>query len=104
MLQCTKAAANTLDLVREQQGLPDTFGIRLFPAETPQGEVGLGLAFTEVAAEGDEVTEQHGTRLIVAPEIAGPLTDMTLDVVPDPSTDGDAPPQLVLRGPVEEQG
>lgn len=99
MLQCTQAAAETLDQVREQQGLPESFGIRFFPAETPEGEVALGMTFTDAPAAGDEVSEQHGTRLIVAPEIAAHLNEMTLDVVPDPMADGDAPPQLVLRRP-----
>ena len=96
MLQCTQAAAMTLDRVRAEQGLPGTFGVRLFPAEAPEG-VMLGMTFTDTAKEGEEVTEQHGTRLIVAPELASQVADLTLDVVPDPSANGDAPPQLVLR-------
>lgn len=96
MLQCTPAAAQTLVNVREQQGLPDTVGVRLFPAQTPDGSTGLGIELTE-PAEGDQVSEQHGTQLIVAPEIAEQLADMTLDVIPDPTANGDAPGQLVLR-------
>lgn len=97
MLQCTRAAADTLDKVRSQQGLPESFGIRLFPSEVTDGQVGLGLEFAETPAEGDQVTEQHGTRVIVAPEIADELAELTLDVVPDPSSNGNAAPQLVLR-------
>jgi len=97
MLQCTRAAADTLEQVRTQQGLPETFGIRLFPSEVTDGSVGLGLEFAEAPTEGDQVTEQHGTRVIVAPEIAEDLADLTLDVVPDPSANGMGAPQLVLR-------
>lgn len=105
MLQCTPAAAATLEQVREQNAIPTDVGIRLFPARSPEGEVTLGIDFTEPAAD-DQVTEQHGTTLIVAAEISEQLADFTLDVVPDPSTDGAAPPQLVLRpsdeSPTEE--
>lgn len=97
MLQCTRAAADTLDQVRSQQGLPESFGVRLFPSEVSDGRVGLGLEFAEAPAEGDQVTEQHGTRVIVAPEIAEDLSELTLDVVPDPSANGNGAPQLVLR-------
>lgn len=97
MLQCTRAAADTLEQVRSQQGLPEGVGIRLFPSEVTDGRVGLGLEFADTPAEGDQVTEQHGTRVIVAPEIAEELADLTLDVIPDPSSNGQSAPQLVLR-------
>lgn len=97
MLQCTPAAAATLEEVRQQNAIPGDFGIRLFAARSPEGDVGLGVDFAEQPAEGDEVTEQHGTKLIVAPEISEQLSSLILDVVPDPSANGDAPPQLVLR-------
>lgn len=97
MLQCTPAAAATLDQVREQQGLPENYGLRLFPAQATDGQVTLGLGFAEAPEEGDQVDEQHGTRLFVAPEIADELAEMSLDIEPDPSQNGDAGPQLVLR-------
>ena len=101
MLECTPAAAATLEEVRKQNDLPDDVGVRLFPAQNPDGEVGLGIDFAPPAA-GDEVTEQHGTTLIVAPEINDQLSELTLDVVPDPSSDGDGAPQLVLRPSAEQ--
>ncbi|MEX2660051.1 MAG: hypothetical protein WD232_10170 [Acidimicrobiales bacterium] len=97
MLQCTPAAASTLRGVKEQQGVPDTFALRIYPAQTGEGEVTLGLGFTEHAEEGDEVTEEHGTRMFVSGDIADQLSGMALDVVPDPSQDGEQAPQLVLR-------
>jgi iron-sulfur cluster assembly protein len=101
MLQCTPAAAATLDQVREEQGLPDTVGLRVYPAQSPDGQATLGLGFTEEPQAGDQVGEQHGTRLFVAPEIADQLSDMALDVEPDPTLDGGASPQLVLRPTAE---
>lgn len=96
MLQCTPAAARSLDEARSQRGLPDSCGPRLFPVETPEGAVGLGVELTE-PVEGDQVVDQHGTRLILAPEIVDQLAEMTLDVEPDPTSNGDVPAQLVLR-------
>lgn len=97
MIQCTRAAAATLDQARAEQGIPPEFGVRLFAAKSPRGEVGLGLEFRPEPAEGDEVAEQFGTRIMVAPEVAEQLAELTLDVVPDPSSNGDRTPQLVLR-------
>jgi Fe-S cluster assembly iron-binding protein IscA len=95
MLQCTPAAAATLEEVRRQNDLPDEFGVRVFAAQSPEGEVGLGIDFAQPVA-GDEVTEQHGTTLIVASDLQEQLAELTLDVVPDPAANGGAP-QLVLR-------
>jgi iron-sulfur cluster assembly protein len=97
MLQCTPAAAATLDQVREAQGLPETAGLRIFPAQTPGGDVSLGLGFAESPEDGDQVGEAHGTKLFVAPELADDLAEMALDIQPDPSLDGKGEPQLVLR-------
>jgi Fe-S cluster assembly iron-binding protein IscA len=100
MLTCTPAAAASLEEVRKQNLYPDELGVRIFPAQSPEGEVGLGIDFAQ-PAEGDRVTEQHGTTLIVDPELDEQLAELTLDVVPDPSGNGNASPQLVLR-PREE--
>ena len=102
MLHCTPAAATTLKGVKEQQGIPDSFALRVFPAQVSEGEVALGIGFADRPEEGDAVTEEHGTRLFVAGEIAEQLSGMALDVVPDPSSNGSESPQLVLRQqPVE---
>ena len=96
MLTCTPAAAASLEEVRKQNLYPDELGVRIFAAQTPEGEVGLGIDFAP-PAEGDRVTEQHGTTLIVDPELDEQLSELTLDVVPDPAGNGNASPQLVLR-------
>lgn len=97
MLQCTPTAAATLDEVRRSNELPDDVGVRLAASRSPEGEVGLSISFTDTPIEGDQVTHQHGTTLIVASEVSDELDGMTLDVVPDAEADGDAAPQLVLR-------
>ena len=97
MLQCTPAAAAVLDEARRRNSLPDTFGVRVFAAQSPQGEVGLGIDFVEEPAANDQVTHQHGTKLMVAPEVSAELEELTLDVRSDPSADGQAPAELVLR-------
>ncbi len=99
MLQCTPAAAATLEQVRQQNQIPDGHGVRLFPAPTPQGEVGLGIDFTDAPEADDAVTEQHGTTLMVASDISDQLDGLMLDVAPDPSENGNGEPQLVLRSP-----
>lgn len=97
MLQCTPAAAATLRTVREHNEIPADLGVRLFAAPSPEGGVGLGVDLAGQPAAGDQVTEQHGTTLIIDPAIAEQLADMTLDVVPDPTQNGESAPQLLLR-------
>jgi Fe-S cluster assembly iron-binding protein IscA len=84
VLQLTHAAAVELAGTRRAQGLPDTAGIRVFGQPTPQGELTLGVAFVEVPAEDDQITERDGTRLFVAPEVADPLAGAALDVQQTP--------------------
>jgi Fe-S cluster assembly iron-binding protein IscA len=99
MLQCTPAAAATLEAVRQHNDIPEGHGVRLFPAPAPEGEVGLGVDFAAAPEADDVVTEQHGTTLMVAADISEQLDGLLLDVVPDPTADGAGAPQLVLRSP-----
>lgn len=84
MLQLTSAAATQVAQARQSQGLPETFGLRIFGEQRAEGGVELGLAFAEVPAEDDQVTEQEGTRLFLAPEVVGPLASAALDVEETP--------------------
>ena len=102
MIHCTRAAAANLDQVREQQGILSDFGVRLFAARCPQGEVGSGLELAPAPVKGGVVVEQFRTRLMVAPEVADQLGDVTLDVVHDPSPNGNGTAQLVIRLPGEQ--
>lgn len=97
MLQFTQTAANRLQQARSQQGLPDTYGVRVYAAKTAQDEMALAIGFAEAPAEGDLVARQHEPPLFVSGEIAEQLSDVEIDVVPDPSSDGHGKPQLVLR-------
>jgi Fe-S cluster assembly iron-binding protein IscA len=84
MLQLTSAAAAQLVQARELQGLPETFGLRVFGEPQPNGEISLALTFVEVPAEDDQVSEQEGTRVFVAPEVVEPLATAALDVEETP--------------------
>lgn len=97
MLQCTQTAARSLQELRRSQGIPDTFGVRVFASQTPEGEAALAIGFADRPAEGDQVDEQHGTRVFVAQEVAEELDQVELDLAPDVSGNGTHPSQLVLR-------
>ena len=97
MFQLTQTAATTLEHVRRQQQIPDGYGLRISGTQTPAGDIGLELAFAEAPAPSDSVAEQHGTRLFLAEEVAGPLSDIALDAAPGGAgADGELP-ELVLR-------
>ncbi|HMC52116.1 MAG TPA: hypothetical protein VKI64_05090 [Acidimicrobiales bacterium] len=93
MLKLTETAADRIEQVRRGQGLPDSFGVRVSGAAVPDGKVALQVAFSDGPVEGDQVAEQHGTQVFVAPDVAEPLTDAELDVESG-AADG---VQLVLR-------
>src|SRR5437660_11430042 len=83
MLQLTHAAAVEVAEARQAQGVPDTFGLRVYGEQRPGG-LALGLTFVEVPAEDDQVTEQEGTKVFLAAEVAGPLSSAALDVEQTP--------------------
>jgi Fe-S cluster assembly iron-binding protein IscA len=91
MFQLTHAAALKVADVRRTQGVPDTAGLRVFEQARSNGERSFGLAFSEAPAEDDEVSEQEGTRVFLAPEVAAPLARSALDVESTPEG-----PKLVL--------
>jgi Fe-S cluster assembly iron-binding protein IscA len=80
MLQVTHGAAALLTELRDGQDVPDTYGVRVFPEAAEPGEVTIGLGFTDAPAEGDQVTEQDGLKVYVAPELATPLEGAAIDV------------------------
>ena len=91
MLHVTQAAASQLAELRQSQGYPENFGARVFGHPATEGEIALRLTFAEVPAEDDQVTEQAGTKVFVAPEVAEPLAASALDV-----EETQAGPQLVI--------
>ena len=92
MLEITKSAAALLTELREGQEVPDSYGVRVFPEAAQPGEVTIGLGFAEQPAAGDQVTEQDGMKVFVAPELAAPLEDAAIDV-----TQEDGAARLVFR-------
>lgn len=91
MLQVSDSAVSVLQEARTNQEVPDSFGVRVFAQADETGQAGLALAFAEEPAEGDHVTEQSGTEIYVAPELAEPLAESRLDVEDTPEG-----PQLAL--------
>lgn len=84
MLQVTSQAAQTLNRAREKEGLPESFGVRIFAAPDPsanshQASV-YGFGFVEGPQDGDAVGQTDGTPYFVAPEVADSLDDVVLDV------------------------
>ncbi len=91
LLQVTESAVNALEEARAAQEVPDTFGVRVFAQADESGEAALALAFAEEPVEGDQVSEQEGTEIYIAPELADPLAGSMLDVEDTPEG-----PQLAL--------
>ena len=78
MLQVTSSAAEFLREARSQQGLPDSFGVRL-QARGPDPMGGVRLAFAEGPVEGDQVGEAEGVKVFVAPEVAETFSEQAID-------------------------
>lgn len=69
----------------------------MFSHADDNGQGSLALAFADQPAEGDEVSEQAGAEVYLAPELVEPLADTRLDVQQGPEG-----PQLALvRQPSE---
>jgi Fe-S cluster assembly iron-binding protein IscA len=97
MLQVTQGAAALLTELRNGQDVPETYGVRVFPESTQPGEVTIGLGFTDAPADGDQVTEQDGLKVYVAPELVTPLEDAAIDVAQDNGAS-----RLIFRPQAEE--
>lgn len=84
MLQMTNQAAAALTRVRENQGLPEHFGVRIFAAPSPETnsaqKTAYGFGFVDGPKEGDAIGEAEGTSYYVAPEVADSLDSVVLDV------------------------
>ena len=91
MLQVSTSAVSVLEEARSAQDVPDSHGVRVFAQADETGQAALALAFTEEPLDGDEIIEQDGTPIFVAPELAEPLADSVLDVEDSPEG-----PQLTL--------
>lgn len=97
MFRVTQNAVMTLEAAKRQQEIPEDYAIRVSGAPTATGDIEVRIGFAEAPQETDAVREQHGAKVFVAEEVVEPLASAELDVTVTVSSDGDAPPQLVLR-------
>ncbi len=91
MLTMTSSAATALDEIRERQGVPEEFVVRVSPPATANG-LEVQVKFAPGPSEGDQVTETEGTTLCVDSELVEPLEETVIDAEQTPQG-----PALVLR-------
>lgn len=95
MFRITHEAATALSTARAASGAPESFGTRFSMAEAREiGQPRLAVTFVEGPVPGDEVSEQEGMPVYVAPELSAAIPEATVDAEP---VDGDT--QLVLKSP-----
>lgn len=92
MLQVSPSAVAALEQARTAQQVPDSHGVRIFAEPDDNGQVAVSLGFSEEPADGDQVTEEGGTEIYVAPELAEPLAESVVDLEDTPEG-----AQLVIR-------
>ena len=98
MVRLTLAAVTSIERIRAEEGVPDSYGIRVYlEDDEDDADPALGVAFAPEPSAGDDVTEQFGSRVFVAADLAQPFADAELDILPDPASNGAASPRLVLR-------
>ena len=79
MLTLTISAAEAVKHAMDAaEGLPDGGGVRI-SAQDVGDSTGLGLAVAPMPGEDDQVIEEEGARVFVAPEVAPFLEDKVLD-------------------------
>jgi Fe-S cluster assembly iron-binding protein IscA len=74
MLTLTTEAAEAVDTLLNDPQIPDDAGLRL----SANSEQDIAVALTEGPADGDQVIEDGGARVFVAPELAPMLDEATL--------------------------
>jgi len=80
MLQMTTRAAELLNHIRSSSDIPNEAGVRVYAEEANGHEVSIGVGFIDQPVPGDQVSEQAGVKLYVAPEVAEPLENTMIDV------------------------
>lgn len=91
MVRVSTAAVALLEQSRSEQGIPDSYGVRISGQDNPQGGLDIALAFTDDPEDEDDRLEAHGTQFFVAPEVSQPLEGTVIDA------EGPDPQQLTLR-------
>jgi iron-sulfur cluster assembly protein len=79
MLTLTDSAAEAVkQAITAADGVPESGGLRI-SAQDLGDSTGLGLAVAPLPGEDDQVIEEEGARVFVAPEVAPFLEDKVLD-------------------------
>jgi Fe-S cluster assembly iron-binding protein IscA len=94
MLKITRGAAALLSDARASSGAPEQFGVRFYLIDSPAQGKALAFDFVEFPEPRDEVAEEEGLPVYVAPELAPVVADSTLDAQQE-----DGRNQLVFRRP-----
>ena len=95
MLKITPEAATLLASARETSGKPEDFGVRFSLGEAAApgaASARIRFDFVPKAEPQDEVAEESGLRVYVAPEVSAVVGDATVE-----AQKGDGSAQLVLR-------
>lgn len=95
MLKITPEAATLLATARELSGKPEDFGVRFSLSEVgAPGTVSarVSVDFVPNAEPQDEVAEESGLQVYVAPEVSAVVGDATVE-----AQKGNGSTQLVLR-------
>lgn len=79
-LRVTDRAAALIDETRLRRELPEHYGVRVFAAAKLNGQGPVQMGFSPRPLDGDEVSESHGARVFVDPEISGSPDEFVLDV------------------------
>jgi len=80
MLKLSENAAAALEDLRRMEGIPEGHGARITGGEQPSGDIVVRLEFVESPPAEDQVAEKAGTEVYVDPEVAGPLSDVVMEV------------------------
>lgn len=84
MFRVTNAAAATLREACQEEGIPpDSAGIRLTGTVDDSGTLSLEVLLQEEPEPSDQVSDQEGIKVFVAPEVAEPLSGLELDLAED---------------------
>lgn len=80
MLTVAPSAAEAITKLVASNGLPGDAGIRLSPVSSENSSgAGLEIAITDGPGPADQVIDQDGAHVFLAPEIADALEDRTLE-------------------------
>ncbi len=77
MLAVTEQAATVIRAIADRPELPDGAGLRI--ASDADSSAGLSVAAAPEPEEGDQVVDDKGARVFVAPQITSLLDDKVLD-------------------------